>query len=196
MSTSHKQPEHRDSRTPQVVVRADKYYLCSACGTLVEIPPEVVGQLVLVAGETTEAPTAAETPCVETSPSPKLQAQSPPRPKRPKQPARVSFVGETIDGLRVPSAKQLDRALNWVSFHLRVLDRQGSELKRLEKKVKQRAPSEVPSPHPRGHAKEVDAQQPTDSSHGAYQQHGHERVGMASESHKPQRRAAKERGPP
>lgn len=190
MSTSHEQSEHRDNRTPQVVVRADKYYVCSSCGTLVEIPAEVVGQLVLAASETEEVP-----PTV-VSPQPEPKPKEPPRPKRPKQPTTVSFVGETIDGLRVPSAKELDRALNWVSFHLRVLDQQGSELKRLEKLLKQRAPSGVSCPRPRGHAKAVKSQQTTTTSRDAHQKHAHEDVGMAPDSHGAQRGNENERGPP
>ncbi len=44
--------------TPQVVVRAGKTFLCTACGTLVEIPADVVGQYVLVAPSKASPPEA------------------------------------------------------------------------------------------------------------------------------------------
>lgn len=168
----------------QVVVRADKVYLCSSCGTLVEVPADVVGQLVLAvnhAPQETTPPisTTASTPAttrpatstskqhaggtsgtaskstqshvnvVEDRPSAGFAPKArPARPRRPMAPQPVRFVGQTIDGLTVPSAGQLDRALKWVSFHLRVLDRQGSEVKRLKKLLKQR-PCTTRQHHPR-----------------------------------------------
>ncbi|MFN3151069.1 hypothetical protein [Bremerella sp.] len=129
-----------EENAPQVVVRAGKHYVCSSCGTLVEIPAEVVGQLVLAAAPSPQEEASPPTP--PQAPSTVIAAPSPqpPRPKRPSKPQRPSFVGETIDGLRVPSANELDRALAWVSFHLRVLDRQGSEIKRLQKAIEDRNP--------------------------------------------------------
>lgn len=163
---------------PEVVVRADKYYVCSSCGTLVEIPAEVAGQLVIAvnpkpsaAASTTKPPlpsqpassvshkhAAGATPPASTTtqatPRPRADRSSnaqqpnprPARPSRPKRPTPVSYVGKTIDGLVVPSAEQLDRALKWVAFHLRVLDRQGEELKRLKQKLKKRQPQKQCAP--------------------------------------------------
>ncbi|MFN3152191.1 hypothetical protein [Bremerella sp.] len=194
---------------PQVVVRADKYFVCSACGVLVEIPPEVVGQLVLAAppapqdAKVKEASPRKEPVTATASPMPGKPVATqvaPPRPRRPQRPKRPAFVGEKIDGLQVPSGQQLDRALKWVSFHLRVLDRQNSEINRLKKLLKQRSAgmvsadtkqasqqhpntpmhhSGVPCPRPRGHD---DPHQPP---------HAHEDVSMAPEKH-----TTIERGPP
>ncbi|MEW4561319.1 hypothetical protein AB1K70_02265 [Bremerella sp. JC770] len=155
--------------TPQVVVRAGKTYVCSSCGTLVEIPAEVVGQLVIAVES---SPSAEDSEAVPTASTPNQTVASPPigittpaatqpakgkkslpaRPRRPKRPEPVAFVGQTLDGLCVPSARQLDRALMWVSFHLKVLDRQGSERQYLLKRLKQRSKTRVPCPRPRGHA--------------------------------------------
>ncbi|MFN3151710.1 hypothetical protein [Bremerella sp.] len=160
---------------PEVVVRADKYYVCSSCGTLVEIPAEVAGQLVIAvnpkpsAGASPTKPRLPGPPASSVSPqhaagatppaSPTTQAkpkphadrsptarQSTPRPGRPKQLKSVSFVGQTIDGLVVPSGQQLDRALKWVAFHLRVLDRQGEELQRIKQQLKKRQPQKQCAP--------------------------------------------------
>ena len=163
---------------PEVVVRADKYYVCSSCGTLVEIPAEVAGQLVIAvnpkpsAGASTTKPPlpsppassvsfqhaagatppaspttqATPKPCADRSPTARQPSPRPARPGRPKQPKSVSFVGQTIDGLVVPSGQQLDHALKWVAFHLRVLDRQGEELQRLKQQLKKRQPQEQCAP--------------------------------------------------
>lgn len=171
--SAHEQPDPRGSfspeNAPQIVVRAGKTFLCAACGTLVEVPPEVVGQLVLVANPSSpgDQPHPEPKPSAESQPQPreagqatratgpsvittqadKRQDASPERvrssrhasatmrPPRPKRPKRESFVGQRIDGLRVPSALELDRAFAWVSFHLRVLDRQGAEIKRLKQQI-------------------------------------------------------------
>lgn len=194
---------------PQVVVRADKYFVCSACGVLVEIPPEVVGQLVLAAAPLPQDPEAKETPSQEepaTATAPPVPGStdakqvSPLRPKLPQRPKRPNYVGETIDGLQVPSGQQLDRALQWVSFHLRVLDRQKVEINRLKKLLKQQSAgiastdtmqasrqhpktpmhhSGVPCSRPRGHN---DPQQPT---------HAHKDVSIALNKHDENKR-----GPP
>jgi len=155
---------------PQVVVRAGKHYVCSACGTLVEIPAEVVGQMVLMPQQDSSAEevsppemdgeSSAAQPSqgfgdssTTTAPSKRTRSHNarpksisqpsrPALPKRPKRPSAVLCVGQSIDGLIVPSAQQLGRALAWVSFHLKVLDRQGSELKHLKKAQKQRCRGE------------------------------------------------------
>ncbi|WDI41362.1 hypothetical protein [Bremerella sp. P1] len=158
MSTNHAQPDQRGTRSterkPQVVVRAGKTFLCSSCGTLVEVPADVVGQLVVaVDSSPQEAPAEPsvadeQPPQVEPDPtvtpaksssckdSPRPSHAPKHRPQRPSAPKKSHLIGEMIDGLKVPSAKQLDRALAWVSFHLKVLDRQGTEKNRLRKLLK------------------------------------------------------------
>ena len=246
-SSTHRQPELQgafsNKHAPQVVVRAGKTFVCSACGTLVEIPKEVVGQLVLAAapasseeqsrGETTEvAPSPTDSsqhqppinkttgvPCSRPrghakEVTPKESARSAPgakqshahadvgmapvstRPKRPRSPARECFVGQTIDGLTVPSAHQLDRALAWVSFHLRVLDRQGSETQRLRKLLKQRSNSGAPCPRPRGPASEVPVHDPVKPAGNPNPKHAPEDFGVATEADYKRERDANERGPP
>ncbi|WDI42399.1 hypothetical protein [Bremerella sp. P1] len=163
---------------PGVVVRAGKTYLCSACGTLVEVPADVVGQLVIAVNHSppdeppTPEPSPPEPPAASAltndtegsavpastitqaarskAPSPSAvvrpKTPCPARPRRPKQPRRNAFAGQTIDGLQVPTAKELDRALAWVSFHLKVLDRQHAELKRLKKLLQERSPQKRCAP--------------------------------------------------
>lgn len=171
MSSASPQPDHRGSlspeNAPQVVVRADKVYVCSACGTLVEIPADVVGQLVIpVAPSTQDEPAATAASSKASLPTESKQeadpnqalteerpsqfvppSSRPPRPRLPRRPKRNAFTGEIIDGLRVPSSHQLDRALAWVSFHLKVLDRQGSEIKRLQKLLKNRCSADRVAPN-------------------------------------------------
>ncbi|QDU73781.1 hypothetical protein Pan97_07810 [Bremerella volcania] len=172
-SSSHAQLEQRgklsNESKPQVVVRAGKYFVCSACGTMVEVPADVVGQLVIAVDPAaqeeevdtsppqnqsrTEKPTPNKpVPTSTPSPSTARQTSQPPRPKQPRHHSHQGFTSKIIDGLAVPSAGQLDRAMAWVSFHLKVLDRQGSEIKRLKKLLKQHPTSRVPCPSPRGHA--------------------------------------------
>ncbi|MEW4563928.1 hypothetical protein AB1K70_15440 [Bremerella sp. JC770] len=145
MSHHHAQPESSGSRSPehapQVVVRAGKTYLCSACGTLVEIPADVVGRMVVVVDP--PSPSTSDKPLPATdAPTPKAppeaQPSGTPSPAWVKRPTTIAFTGETIDGLRVPTSTQLDRALAWVSFHLKVLDRRASEHQRLQKQLKAR----------------------------------------------------------
>ncbi len=168
---------HEDA--PQVVVRAGKTYVCTACGTLVEIPADVVDQYVLVPPETSpgqpttnEAPSEdkpseaatleeanatsnASTPTHRSSagrqhksistaaPSKRTGSANtqtnqsrPPRLKRPKHPAAGRYAGRLIDGLTVPTAAQLDRAVAWVCYQLKVLDQQATEIKRLKRQLK------------------------------------------------------------
>lgn len=114
-------------------VRAGKRFVCGACGTLVEIPDDAVGQLVSAIEpapqKTSESKSRPASVPSATKASPEITPQ--PKPKLPLP--RKTFVGKVIDGLRVPSGVQLDRALAWVAFHLKVLDRQGAEKKRLQK---------------------------------------------------------------
>ncbi|WDI42906.1 hypothetical protein [Bremerella sp. P1] len=164
------------ANAPQVVVRAGKTFLCSACGTLVQIPDDVVSQLGIAVDHSVQDQPERESPAQETStqaesgpkepaanrepttvvavpdspPARTPQKHRPPRPRRPIHARPERFTGQLIDGLRVPSAHELDRALAWVSFHLKVLDRQGSEVKRLQKLLKARS-THVVSPQ-RSHA--------------------------------------------
>ncbi|MEW4565748.1 hypothetical protein AB1K70_24720 [Bremerella sp. JC770] len=183
---------------PQVVVRAGKYFICTACRTLVEVPPDVVGQLVTTAHTEPTAPVAPAAP-EEPRPQPTAPEDSRPKvltpapssgktsPRAPRQKKR--FRGEIIDGLRVPSSRQLDRALGWVTFQLKVLDRQGSELHHLQKRHQKRVSQQVPSPRPRGHA-EAEHNAPTTSNKESVR-HAHEDVSMAPKQDPPQ-----DRGPP
>lgn len=196
MSTFHDSPEKSgprpSERQPQVVVRAGKTFLCTACGTLVEVPAEVVGQLVLAVGPPAPEETVDNSPPkrepVAAEPSPKPQPQR----KRPPQPKRPTLVGEKIDGLIVPSGKQLDRALAWVSFHLRVLDRQGSEIKRLQKLRKDRlnasSPGEAPCRKPKASTQQercAPAESPISEDAGA-----------TTDKASPCAKQKRERGPP
>jgi len=159
MSTSH---ASSGQSNPQVVVRAGKYFLCSACGTMVQVPEDVVGQLVTTFAATSrelpeQAPTAEQAPSEQEPVAETIAATTPPTASvaaktKAKTSSRVRLHFERIDGLVVPTSKQLDRALAWVSFHLKVLDRQGTELHRLKKQCQRCQASQVPCPRPRGHA--------------------------------------------
>ncbi|MFN3152644.1 hypothetical protein [Bremerella sp.] len=204
MHTNHEPTQPSGANAPQVVVRAGKTFVCSSCGTLVEIPAEVVGQLVLAA-----APASQDMPGGGSPPEVKEPAQNEPerrerqaqptltqqpsrqtasakprtqRPKRPQRPQPELFTGTMIDGLRVPSGQQLDRALKWVSFHLRVLDRQSGEIKRLQTLLKQPPPSRVPRPSPLGRASETQSSTRPEQKPQPNQEHAHEDVSMAPES--------------
>ena len=213
MHTNQEPTQPGGAIAPQVVVRAGKTFVCSSCGTLVEIPAEVVGQLVLAA-----APASQDMPGGESPPEEKEPAQNEPerrerqaqpvltqqpsrqtasakprtqRPKRPQRPQPERFTGTMIDGLRVPSGQQLDRALKWVSFHLRVLDRQSGEIKRLQTLLKQPPSIRVPRPSPLGRASKANSQDQTRHECPPNQEHAHEDVSMA-----PVVRDVNERGPP
>ncbi|MFN3149926.1 hypothetical protein [Bremerella sp.] len=196
MSTFHDSPEKSgprpSERQPQVVVRAGKTFLCGACGTLVEVPAEVVGQLVLAVGQSAPQPRDDNPPPQREPVAAQPLPKPPARPKRPPQPKRPTLVGQTIDGLMVPSGKQLDRALAWVSFHLRILDRQGSELKRLQKLRKDRLSAsplgEASSPHPQASTQQercAPAERPISEDAGA-----------TMEKASPCAKQKRERGPP
>ncbi|QDU74692.1 hypothetical protein Pan97_17050 [Bremerella volcania] len=198
MSAVHQQPTESRSRStqraPQVVVRAGKTFLCSACGTLVQVPEDVVGQLVIAVERSTEDPyrreeRASVEPSHDVPPQPRSTPAKtcPPRPGRPKRPAPDGRAAQIIDGLRVPLAGELDRALAWVSFHLKVLDRQGSEVKRLKKLLKQ----SMSCSRSRGHAKEPAARR----SHGPVS-HALERHAQADLDVSPGVDDAHQRGPP
>lgn len=189
-SSPHVNPDRQGSlsqeNAPRVVVRAGKYFVCSSCGTMVEIPADVVGKMVLVleqyppgqaeprhpSAESSStdnpppivvanqpAPTTRRRTVPTSAPSASSAARAgssprhssspgnrPARPERPRRPGPASFAGRLIDGLRVPSGQELDRALAWVTFHLQVIDRQVAEIQRLKKLLKQRpVPARPPS---------------------------------------------------
>jgi len=169
MTFPHAQPETTGAisheNAPQVVVRAGKTFLCSACGTLVEVPPDVVGQLVVVPDpappeEPAQPRPAPAKPSSSKPATTQHSPASPPRPRHPKRPERLNLTGTTIEGLHVPSGGQLHRALAWTSFHLKVLDRQGSELKHAQQQLNRRTKHRVPCARPRGHAKQNTPQPP------------------------------------
>ncbi|MFN3149061.1 hypothetical protein [Bremerella sp.] len=213
MHTNHEPTQPGGASAPQVVVRAGKTFVCSSCGTLVEIPAEVVGQLVLAAAPASQDMPGGESPPEVKEPpakeperhahqaqpvltqQPSRQTASaklrPQRPKRPQRPQPELFTGTMIDGLRVPSGQQLDRALKWVSFHLRVLDRQSGEIKRLQTLLKQPPSIRVPRPSSFGRASETQSPTRPERSSQPNQQHAHEDVSMA-----PVVRDVNERGPP
>lgn len=201
-SLSPQQSDPRGSfsaeNAPRVVVRAGKTYVCSSCGTLVEIPAEFVGQLVTVPQQASPETPTPEEPASDVSPKieepPKKPAtfefvtsdtpddpvedfavtssrtgradhSSPPhagkprpaRPRRPQQPAPMAYVGQTIDGLIVPSAEQLQRAQAWITFHQKVLKRQEQELRQLTKLVKKRQSPGQHAPQPQAAARHAHA---------------------------------------
>ena len=212
MSSNHEPPEQDGAisheNQPQVIVRGGKTYVCSACGTLVEIPADIAEQFVLVKpspaetekpkeppqppepprpGDSHETTTTAASPNRSfTSPA----SGSPPRRRSaPKRPPRPNFTGHTIDGLRVPSAHQFDRAVNWVSFHLKVLDRQHTEVRRLAKLLKQQR------------KKTASCRKPRPASAPArpvkkHPEHAHEDVSMAPACSFDHADVAHKRGPP
>ncbi|MBA2116525.1 hypothetical protein [Bremerella alba] len=134
LANAHTDSQGQLSRagTPGIRVRADKNFLCTACGETVEIPAEVVGKMVVVPEPVeqilAEDPSPAATPVLT----------GPPRPQRLKQPKQDRPAERRIDGLKVPAAAEMERALAWVSFHLKLLGLQGTEVNRLKKRFKKR----------------------------------------------------------
>ncbi|WP_207395212.1 hypothetical protein [Bremerella alba] len=175
---------------PQGVLRAGQTLACLACGTMVEVPAQVVGRKVILVDHSrrdepdgsavaqevpgwTESPqagdsqaepsrpgllasdvsprhcdggegasagtTQAELVSGEASPGVAISPETPPlRTKRRKQPSQVGPQRRRIDGLQVPAADEMERAFAWVSFHLKLLGLQGSQMKRLQKVLKRR----------------------------------------------------------
>ncbi|QDU76783.1 hypothetical protein Pan97_38400 [Bremerella volcania] len=196
MSSIHQQPEPGGKRKPQVVVRAEKYFVCSSCGVMVEIPEDVVGQLVIAVDPAPQEKTVEQSvACEETTPAATIPL-APPRPKRPKQPKRTHLTGEIIDGLRVPRSAELDRALAWVTFHLKVLDRQGSELKRLKKLLENESTARGPCLRPHGYAKKFADIELQNSLGHPCEDHAHSNVSMVPERRLQNASQTQERGPP
>lgn len=199
MSSNHEQPEQGEANSqesmPQVVVRAGKYFLCSSCGTLVEVPEEFVGQLMLTTQPIAEQPADAQSGSqVEPSQS-EPTTQTPPQPMPPRRSKHPKFNGQIIDGLKVPSASELDRSFAWVSFHLTVLDRQGSELKRLKKLLKKRLPSPPQSGPSCADRQDCAASEQDSCDAEAASGHHQENLGTKPEPIL-KRSQQKERGPP
>ncbi len=144
-----KQPP--DPPAPEVIVRAGKTFVCLACGTLVEIPAEYVGQMVTVPAASAEAarpkPVAPQPVATPEKPSSETSAQGKPtaadaasanttrKKPSPAQAARrrPNYINHIIDGLVVPSGRQLDRAVAWVCFRLKTLERQDDEIRQLKR---------------------------------------------------------------
>jgi len=187
----------------RVIVRAEKYFLCTACGTLVEIPADVVGQVVTTiarspsekpaaSNETTSSSKTSAEPSEEQASSSEVKSSESSHPKRCRQPKQAQHAGEIIDGLRVPSSRELDRAVAWVSFRLKLLDRQGSEVNRLRRLLKkQRTPCVLSHRRVRG----VDGQRSGVSAGVAMQRHAHEDESMAPGT-RSSTGPTHERGPP
>ncbi|PQO38908.1 hypothetical protein C5Y96_03285 [Blastopirellula marina] len=223
MSSSHANPDHHgafsNENVPPVFVRAGKAFACTSCGTLVEIPADVVGKLAWRGEQTTldllnikppitisaanpdppdEQPASSQHADAQTS---RQQAPSststttdkprPARPDRPKQPPRPTFAGRHVDGLIVPSGQQLDYALKWVSFHLKVLDRQTGEIKRLQKLIKQQTREQAPCSRPRGEANSKPVPEPVEAGKPTEPSQAQADLGVA-----PNRDNETERGPP
>ncbi len=176
-TSAQPEPQGTDSteNAPQVVVRAGKTFVCTACGTLVEIPADVVDQFEIPASTTSNKPQEkpqAKSPPPSDPPKTSSPKTSSPMPASSNKPAstrppltpqtphqrsgrpirqRVRLAGKIIDGLRVPSASQLDRAFSWVTYQLKVVDRQDSEIKRLKKLLKANAKFASSCPRPRDH---------------------------------------------
>jgi len=197
MSSAHDPPEPGSKSAtapqPQVVVRAGKYFICTACRTLVELPPDVVGQLVGIAEHALEeiatpdaAKRSATTTIEPTAEVPPKRNSSKRKPPKPNQPACLT--GQTIDGLRVPSGKQLGIAMSWVSFHLKVLDRQGSEFDRLRKRRKKRRAQTASISPSLTQAASATAWPPTG--------HAHQPTRPESDTSGPEPPPSQQRGPP
>ncbi len=221
MHSSHDHPHREEASSthdpPQVVVRAGKTYLCSSCGTLIEVPADVVGQYVLVPASAEAAengnaakgnaekrpsprqatPSSSRSSSTTSGPSTSNKTQATtsqdnakrlPLPSRPKRPRRPSFAHQKIDGLHVPSSGEMDRAFHWVSYQLKVLDRKESEIRRLRKLLKPSVKEPTPRRRPVRPPREVPVKQP--------EKHVHEDVDMAPQSQAPGSTHAHERAPP
>jgi len=204
---------------PQVVVRAGKTWVCSACGVLVEVPPELVGQMVIVPEEAEQPEPAAasladEVASREEAPPAEVGADTAPcarqaegnspaarlrRPKRPRWPAEVSSPRERIDGLIVPTTQEMDRLWAWVSYRLKQLDLLKQQENVLHQSpAKRRRPQGRTAPKrlvsgnpPRRHAEKVPLRKRKDPLPGQPARHAYADVSMAPELNKKQGR-----GPP
>jgi len=182
---------------PQVIVRAGETFVCSACGALVEVPAEVVGQMI-VPVQQIEPPAAEPSPPAREpgptvrsgeSPSPSAPAPKvrPPRPVRPRQPLHMDDQPERIDGLVVPTTKQIERLLAWIEYRLGRL----SALQQIEKQLDRQKPQRVRGARPRRHAKQVPLRQRYGKRKFTKPTHAHDDVGMA-----PKTENLHQRGPP
>ncbi|QDU74138.1 hypothetical protein Pan97_11430 [Bremerella volcania] len=233
MSSPNPQPERSGKLSseskPQVVVRAGKVYVCSSCGTLVEIPADVVGQLVIMVDPASQAEDSPDVQSPTSQPAASISTQHaggkagtasvttqtgatlvgdrpracrrkqnrPPRPRRPHVPEPNRFHGITIDGLTVPPAARLDRALAWVTFHLKVLDRQESEVDWLQRLLKEQRRTSVASDyrqHASGCAKESPKRRRAPRLSRKQRSDAHADVGMAPRPRHSKRTS--KRGPP
>ncbi|PQO39236.1 hypothetical protein C5Y96_05095 [Blastopirellula marina] len=207
---------------PQAFVRAGKVYLCSSCGTLVEIPADVVGKLGWAEQQLPKQPSAEDGATGEASsqgcvrvmpdfsfpvrtPAPPAATQQrpkrPPQPQRPQKPTLPTWAGKAVDGIPVPTGKHLDQAFKWITYHLKVIDRQESELKRLKKLLKtERRKTEstirVPCPRPRGRASGATTADPRKPSVQPIEEYAQADLGVAPGVLSGISSEASERGPP
>ncbi|MBA2113444.1 hypothetical protein [Bremerella alba] len=205
MSSTHVQPEKNGAlsreNVPQVAVRAGKVFLCSACETLVEVPAQVVGRMMVVTNQSSQQEPVGESLAQEKPPQKESPKTRPPQPKRPTQPVPARSEPRRIDGIRVPSTGELERAFAWVSFHLKLLGLQGTEakrLKRLRKQYKQRQqpaspqnqPVKVPSSRPQRPSKKVPARGPMGLRKPAEESHSGADVSVPTGQNPPSSQAA------
>ncbi|MEW4561905.1 hypothetical protein AB1K70_05225 [Bremerella sp. JC770] len=202
MSSHHAQPGPSgtlsNERAPQVIVRAGKYFVCSSCGVMVEVPADVVGQMVIVAehpaSEATDDEPAGSKASAQPSSSPQVVVSNKEaRLDYPKRSTVADIAFEKIDGLHVPTNGQLDRALAWVAFHLKVLDRQGSERARLKKLLNKHARKATSCSTRRVPGKQHEGQ-PSHLNKGHHPQSDPPRP--ATKPNSPVSQNPKERGPP
>ena len=132
-----------------------------------------------------ETPQAKEPPAtkppsptaVDDVPSPKRRKPSF-QPKHNQKLPRLSFAGQQIDGLTVPTAGQFDRAFAWVSYQLKILDRKHTEFAGLKKLLRKQKKTQAPSPRPRGPTKPATSPVSSESDGPAKPRHAHQDVSM------------------
>jgi len=168
--------------TPRIVVRAGKHYVCSACGTWVQLPDDVVGQLVIAADSVEPAEPAAESPAKEEPSLPEA-----PKPSCRKSPPRIDTGRETIDGLIVPTTEEMQRLLKWIEYRLHRLD----ALKRLERQLTRQKSSKMPGRPARRQANKVPLRRAVCDTKPTQRSQAHADVGMAPSSD-----VTHQRGPP
>jgi len=179
--------------SPQVVVRAGKTWVCSACGVLIELPADVVGQMVVLPDPSEPSARPSPTPHEQSPENEPLQNDAGPDQetaspspgtnragmRRPKRLPSAGLPRERIDGLIVPTTEELQRLLSWIDYRLKRLN----TLRQFEKQ----STKPWSSRSPRREANKVPMRKPWPVK----RRHAHADVGMApSSSH------TNQRGPP
>jgi len=149
MESVHEQAKTRGGLStesaPQVVVRGGETFVCLACGVMIRLPDDVVGQVVLpVEASPRPEPTSTSTGQEEPAREGAAEATSPPAMERPQpcerpktqtphleQLPQVAPARERIDGLVVPTTRELERLLAWIDYRLTRL----GHLQRWEKQL-------------------------------------------------------------